>query len=151
MVALNLYTRHGSALINRPLRTADPSTLAPVKPFVGVLEAALAKLPFRAGAVERGVFQYPLDRLRRRLRDAAEHGDAAVLNDLQFFSASLTPGYASYYDVQFLVESKRGRYVAPWSNHAAEAEVLFPTDSLFEILDIVEAGSVTRVHLREVD
>ena len=85
--------------------------------------------------------------------DLSRYSPGTVVREPQFTSASLNPRsrYMRDNKVHFHIESKRSKYIAPWSERPDDVEVLFPTDALFVVREIEPDDGITRIFLEEID
>ncbi|MCA0154799.1 hypothetical protein LB823_01175 [Tsukamurella sp. M9C] len=94
--------------------------------MANAINAALAKLPDYSGQVVRGVDLSPAD--------LARYQPGAVVREAPFTSTTIDPTKAFSGNTRFIIQSTSGKYVEPLSAIPGEMEVLFPTDSLFQVL-----------------
>ncbi|MBK7891078.1 MAG: hypothetical protein IPJ84_09615 [Bdellovibrionales bacterium] len=145
VLALSYYTGSGYASINSALRKPENKRselerkiAAAVTPS---LNAALDKLKPYIGIVRRGA-ALPEDVL-------AEHKIVGhTIEYKSYVSTSLGLGWQRPH--LFVIHSRTGRYVAPYSSSYGEAEVLFKPGTKFKVLEVVEEGPVTKFVLDEV-
>jgi hypothetical protein len=123
--SLRNYTGGGYDL-NACLRngTASPDQLARAEQ----INQALAKLPDHVGPVTRRV-DLPPDVL-------AKYQPGEIVVERQFISSSSDPARALDSSVEMQIISKTGKEITPYSKFGdAEGEVLFKTDTPFEVVD----------------
>jgi hypothetical protein len=92
--------------------------------FVEVLNSALSKLPNYTGEVYRGTILPP--------NALAEHQVGAIVTYKAFTSASIGNGHNEIH--RFLIHSKTGKRITPFSVFSGEEEVLFQSGTQFRIM-----------------
>ncbi len=122
-VAFQFYTGSGYREINRALRTGGTSA-DKFKLMTAMIEAGLQKLSPYQGQVKRGA-QLPSEAL-------SKYQVGSVITEPAYTSTSLTSGFSAAH--QFVIKSVSGHYVAPYSAHPSEFEVLFSAGAKFKVL-----------------
>ena len=139
LVAVRDYTGGGYGALNRNLRSADAKRRERVGNFKRTLQAALARLPDSTGAKRRGAHLSAGEIARYRT------GDEIVET---FFVSSSKPFRGN---AQFVIQSRRGKDVQPYSQVPSEAEVLFAADTRFRVREVRVEGETTHIELEEID
>jgi hypothetical protein len=137
--ALEDYTSSGYGLMNVMLRQGptDEAMQRRVKDVCKALHRVGRKSQFK-GIVKRGSGNIPdMDGLKA----------GATFTDAGFFSTSYGTGFPG--DLQFIVESKTGINVTPYSRHKCEQEILFLPGTMFRITEVVRKGNTTFVGMYE--
>ncbi len=106
------------------------------------LNAALARLPDQPGTVKRGAM-LPESVLER-------YSVGAVVTEGAFTSTSTGPGFSGPH--RFLIYSRHGKRIEPYSAHPSEHEVLFAAGTRFRVLKVEpQDGDRLEIHLREIE
>ena len=139
--ALSDYTGLGYREMNPVLR-ADRVEPGPLQERIDAVSTALQKLPKYDGLVFRGTRLTP--------EQIAVYEPGKVVPEKAFTSTSADPDRAFGGNVRFVIDSRTGRDVAPYSNHP-EAEILFDRNTSFTVLDkqFDEKTGKTLIYLRE--
>lgn len=140
------YTTSDSAWgyrrLNAALRSLDPQRVADLRNYRDTLNAALAKLPDHPGIVRRGT--------TLSASQIAEHVKGSVITKHAFTSASV--GRAAFGgNVHFVIQSRHGKRIQPWSAYTGEREVLFAAGTRFRVLSVERVGGRTEIRLEELD
>ena len=123
LVAIRSYTEQAFRFLNKALREGG-SEASKYRNFVEVLNSALSKLPNYTGEVGRGT-SLPADAL-------AEHQVGATLIYKAFTSTSTETGHDEIH--RFIIRSKTGKRIAPFSVFSGEDEVLFRSGTRFRVV-----------------
>lgn len=115
VLALTGYTGKDHKVINEAMRRGG-TTLEQNKNQIELINNALKKFKTFKGTVRRGVNLPPAI--------LAEHQPGQVVDYKAYSSTSLGLGFSARH--QFVIHSKTGRYIAPYSKHRSEYEVLIP-------------------------
>jgi hypothetical protein len=121
IAAIKLYTGSAYHPLNKAIRSGLTES---VKPFMDVLNSALAKLKPYPGMVYRGA-DLPKERIEQH-----EPGEIVNYPGYTSTSAQLSHSGAD----QFVIHGKSGLYIAPFSGIHHEYEVLFPPNTRFKVL-----------------
>ncbi len=127
LLALTLYTGSYYGSLNKALRQGRAES---VKPFTDVLVSALKKIKPYTGTVKRGA-DLPAEA-------AKKYSVGAVVTYPGFTSSSVGTGFGGKYN--FVIRSKTGRLIAPYSGSYGELEVLFPAGARFKVLSMKTSG-----------
>ncbi|QXW44902.1 MULTISPECIES: DUF6861 domain-containing protein [Pseudomonas syringae group] len=140
--ALHGYTTNeGYVWINQALRGDAPLT-PQMEAFVAHATEGLGKLPpYTAGKTFRGTSLPP--NVLEKIKMGSSTSDSA------FFSTSAMPEKAFNGNVRIEVKGLSGRDVSFLSGHA-EAEVLYPPGTQFQVLNRIESGSTTHISYQEI-
>ncbi len=148
LTAIYAYTtndgRWSYKYLNEALRSDDPARIEKVRDFKETLEAALAKLPDYEGVVRRGA------RLSEGILAKYKHGELAPKDA---FRSTLAEGKSAFSGPhQFVIQSRHGKRIQPYSGHPREREVLFPPSARFLVTDVdpLPNGKV-EIEMMEVD
>lgn len=145
-VALHLWSQDtgGDALyvrVGRALR-GDANELAAVRPLIASIDAALRGVPHTAGIVQafRGMKPFPDADLWRQFL-VAHRRVGAVVEWRGYVATSETLDVARDFAAQdgyiFIIEhGGSARNIAAWSDHAGEAEWLFPRGTQFRVVAV---------------
>ncbi len=135
-------TRWGYSPLNEALRSGDEARIANVENYRDTLNAALARLPDQPGTVKRGAM-LPESVLER-------YSVGAVVTEDAFTSTSTGPGFSGPH--RFLIYSRHGKRIEPYSAHPSEHEVLFAAGTRFEVYEIKpgDGGQVT-IYMEEIE
>ena len=137
--------RWGYGPLNKALRSADRQRIAAVENYRQTLNAALARLPDHVGVVNRGT----------TLPEAAlaKYWPGATVTEEAFTSASTGSRFRGPH--RFVIHSRHGKWIEPYSAHGHEKEVLFAAGTRFKVLEVepAERGSnyAATIHLKEVE
>lgn len=143
LFSIKAYTGNLSREINSALRDKNyfPEARKNYTPYVETLKGALAKLKDYDQTVTRGVNYTPAD--------WEKHEKGELLTYDAFTSTSRLPIF-DHTNTRLIIRSKSGKYIAPFSSHFNEEEILFSPDTQFQVLDKkIEAGKMT-ITLEEV-
>ena len=130
----------GYGPVNSGLRSGDAKQIARFRNYRDTVNAALARLPDHTGVVRRGT-TLPSDELAR-------HRPGAVVTYDAFTSASTGSGYSGRH--RFLIQSRHGKSVEPYSAYRSELEVLFAAGTRFQVLAREDRGSYIEFRLKEL-
>lgn len=144
LVALRGYTSHREDadgnksdyyFMNKALREQNPDQLDAWGSYISSVSSGLSKLPAHEGTVYRG----------STLPESviANYKPGTTITEKSFFSTAVDPNKAFGGNVTYVIQSKRGRDIAPTS-HFPESEVLFAPGTNFNVLK-VEKGADGRV------
>ena len=134
-------TRWGYQRLNDALRSGDLKQRADVQNYKLTLNAALARLPDYVGTARRGTI-LPKNEL-------AKHKVGEIVAYEAFTSASTGTGFGGRH--RFVVQSKHGKQIQPYSAHGHEQEVLFAPGTRFRVLDRRDEGETVYITLEEVE
>ena len=126
---------------NEARRSGDLKRLAAVNDRTLTLNAALAKLPDHKGVVKRGSSLSP--------RDQARYVPGEVVVEEAFTSASTERPFGG--NTRFMIHSRHGKDIAPYSEHPNEKEVLFAAGTRFRVLDARRTGDNMTITLKELE
>ena len=148
LTAIYAYTtndgRWSYKYLNEALRSDDPVRRAKVEPHRRTLEAALAKLPDYEGIVKR--------KTGLTKEDLAKYKFGEIVQEPAFTSTSADGEAAFSGPHHFLVKSRHGKRIQPYSGHPAEREVLFPPSARFEVTRVkAVSGGGLQVEMTEID
>jgi len=144
LVALRGYTSHREDsegnksdyyAMNKALREGNQEQLDAWGSYISSVSSGLSKLPPHEGPVFRGT-TLPESVI-------ANYQPGQTITEKSFFSTAVDPSKAFGGNVTFVIQSKRGRDIAPTS-HFPESEVLFAPGTRFGVLK-VEKGADGRV------
>lgn len=139
-LALTAYTQSAFKAINQAMRTEED--LNKYQPAIMLIQSGLQKFSKYQGIVRRGV-EFP-----KAVLD--QHQPGQVVRYKSFSSTSLGRGFA-YKPHQLVIHSKKGRYIAPYSNLNMEDEVLF-APSQFKVLSREDqADGSVKIVMEEVE
>ncbi|MBK7891267.1 MAG: hypothetical protein IPJ84_10595 [Bdellovibrionales bacterium] len=146
--ALNYYTGEGYRTINSTLRNgskkvdgADKVEIEDVKSgVVPILNNGLERLRIYKGKVVRGA-SLPQEEVKK-------HVVGAVVTYPAYTSSSISNAFGGTH--RFIIHSKTGRYVDPFSASRGEREVLFKAGAKFKVLSVSKKGDSTVIVLDEV-
>ena len=105
------------------------------------LNAALARLPDYVGVVKRGT--------NLTAEQIALHVPGRIVTKEAFTSTSTGPGFPS--DVHFVIHSRHGKKIAPYSAYPKEGEVLFAAGTRFLVTKVERRGNRIKITMEEVD
>ena len=131
----------GYRLINEALRSGDRKQVARFKNYRDTVNDALARLPSHVGTVQRGT-TLPTGEL-------AEHQVGRVVTYEAFTSASTGSGFSGPH--RFVIQSRNGKSVEPYSAYRHEREVLFAAGTRFEVLRREDEGRRITIWLKELE
>ena len=127
--------------VNSALRSGDAKQIARFRHYRDTVNDALARLPDHVGVVRRGT-TLPSDELARHVPGAEVTYDA-------FTSASTGSGYLGRH--RFVIHSRHGKSVQPYSAYRGELEVLFAAGTRFRVLEVDETRSTVNITLQELE
>ncbi|GEM_PF-4940362 len=140
-LAVEDYTGSGFQQINEELRDGDESPR--VQRRRDRLNDFLDKLPDHQGEVYRGTDDtYDLSKYRDNV--------GGEITEDAFTSTSTDPEKAFNGPVRYVIFSKHGKFVDPYSSAEGEDEVLFKAGTKFRVLDFDEIGDETHIVLDEI-
>ncbi|MBK7891077.1 MAG: hypothetical protein IPJ84_09610 [Bdellovibrionales bacterium] len=146
VLSLYFYTGDGFTNLNKALRThptvQTPSARRYINTVVPVLNRALDRVKPYRGIVNRGAFDLPPEVL-------AQHQVGEVVEYKAYTSAAIDSGFDARY--RFVIHSKTGRYIAPYSKHNNEKEVLFKPGARFKVISIEKNPDHTVFTMEEVE
>ena len=133
---MNYYTGDGYRTVNSTLRRASKQTDAVDKVevedikdgFVPILNKGLERLRVYKGKVVRGATLPP--------EELKKHVVGAVVVYRAYTSTSISNGFGGLH--QFVIHSKTGRYIDPFSASGGEREVLFKPGTAFKVLSVTK-------------
>jgi len=151
--ALEEYTGSNYFKMNQVLR----KLIEPTANETGLIKntrTALAKpnLKLVQGSVFRGSNKLPED-VKKGLIEGATFQDAGFLSTSKDEDQSFLTQDSGFF---FRIQSKTGRFVAPYSRHKKEQEVLFQPNTMFRITSVKEGAQmsgfndVTIVEMEEI-
>ncbi|WP_069166897.1 ADP-ribosyltransferase [Nocardia altamirensis] len=138
--ALNRYVSDGS-VINKAIREGRELS-ADEKAWVANVNAGLDKMPPYEGVVTRRVELTP--------DEIARYKEGDNVTEHSFTSSSASPDAAKDRNVEFKIQSVNGKYIGHNGGSPEELEVLFRTDTRFEVIknETIDGGR-TVIILRE--
>lgn len=139
--ALQDYTSNGYQKLNEILRFSAGEKNEAYEAYRDVLNSALKKLNSYKGPVLRGTTLSP--------EQVALHQVGTIVTYPAFTSTSVTSGFGG--DQRFVIQSKNGHFIAPFSSSKTENEVLFPANTKFKVLNVEKTNDKTEITLEEVD
>lgn len=139
ILAIKWYTGNNYNWINGALRSGGPEA-EKVRPFQRMLDSALDKLRSFEGEVKRGTTLPP--------QIAEQHSEGKIVDYSAFTSTSLAKGFGGSH--QFVIKSKKGKYVGSHSTVYSEHEVLFKAGTKFKILSKETIDTTTKIVMEEV-
>ena len=124
-VALENYTGGFYMAVNPALWSGKD--LASLQPFVDYLSSALSHLPDYHGVVFR--------KIKMDDTQLAQHAVGQIVTYKGFTSTSIDDGFqSSARNVVLKIHSEHGHFIAPYSVHFSESEVLFDADTSFKVI-----------------
>ncbi len=145
LVSIYAYTTRGHSwsgvALNSALRDADERIRASAYNYRNTLLDALAKLPDHREEVYRGTNLRP--------DDLAKHQVDNTVLYAAFTSTSATAPYDG--PNRFVIQSKHGKCIQPYSAYATEHEVLFAAGTRFLVVRRVNDGDFIQIGLEELD
>lgn len=93
-------------------------------PYINLIRSGLKKLPDFRGRVFRGI--------SADVKQLKQYQPGAVVHEQSFFSSSKSQAFPG--NVQFEIQSKRGKHVGPLNNKDSEDEVMFLPGTKFKVL-----------------
>ena len=125
LLAVVGYTGGDFQIINSSLWRQSKRDLTTLKPYIGALSSALAKLPSYQGTVYRITY----------MRDRHALDPGRVVTPQGFTSTSM-PGGGSMVsgDVKLIIQSKTGKRIDYFSDAPYESEVLFAPGARFKVV-----------------
>ncbi|MDN3359933.1 ADP-ribosyltransferase domain-containing protein [Actinomadura sp. DC4] len=143
-VALHYYTT--SEELNGAMRTGDLAALEHFAPVIKGMVSALNEMPQHSGLVFRRIYLEP-----HQLHHLDVYRPGTVLREPSFISSSDDPKLKVGGNIEYVIESRTGRIVAPHLHaRPQEREVIFTPDRHFLVLDSEEIPGGKRVYLREL-
>lgn len=122
--AIRWFTATEFSTLNSALHKGGVSA-EQIEPMKRLLDGALKKLNPLVGMVRWGV---------NLSKDAdLAHQPGQIVSSSAYASASLSGGFSASH--KFVIKSKTGRYIGPYSSAFAEDEVLFRANTKFKILE----------------
>jgi hypothetical protein len=142
--ALYDYTSSGYGLLNKRLRFAPKTMEEDVHRRVKNVCQAMHRVFLKTH--HRGIVKRGSSNLSAPEMEALQPG--ATYSDAGFFSTSYDKGFPG--PLQWVVLSKTGINVTPYSAHEKEKEILFLPGTLFRILWVKKEGETTTVGMEEI-
>ena len=122
LVSISWYTGYGSGDLNAALRSGNAAELKRVDNFRRTLDDALRRLPDARGRMRRGADLTAAQR--------AEYRPGSEIVEPLFVSSSKP----FRRNTRFVIHSRHGKNVEPYSQVPDESEVLFAADTRFRVL-----------------
>lgn len=147
LLSLGFYTSEFYRDLNKVMREKSPDSgeFKTYQPFIKTLNGALDKLRIRSGVVHRVVL-LPDEQVKE-----FEEGKNVVFSSFTSTSrASLYSKYEDAHQTGFIIHSKTGKYIAPFSVHKYEEEVLLPPDVKLKVIKKTKRKNSWLIELEEV-
>lgn len=139
MAAISFYSLSGYRCMNEYLWSPS-SANDKVQLLINAVNSGLRKLPAYKGLVRRGTtLPAPVK---------AQHIKGAVVNYQAFTSTSTESGFSE--TDMFYIFSANGRPIMGFAKLRSEAEVLFPSNTRFKILDVIKKNGKDHYIMKEV-
>lgn len=121
--------------LNTLLRTGNHSNASSLLILAINLTDALSKLPNEVGMSFRVIRDYPTF--------AAEYVSGSVVMEQSFLSSSRNPRNSFPGQIYFTLFGRSGSFIGGMSDFLAEDEILFPSQTKFEVLKVVHLADGT--------
>lgn len=139
--AIYLYSKGAYRVVNPALWGTDKKLRQEVRPYTDVFSSAMRKLGNYQGEVLRGVSGFPESVL-------AQHQVGKVVTYGAYTSTAVDKPFAG--KIQFVIQSKTGHYISPFSQFWSEGEVLFDAGTKFEITRREDRAGEIKIWMKEV-
>ena len=146
LVAIKGYTSADYQKLNDALRSKDTAKLKAVDPYIKVAESGLSQLPSFEGVVYRGVDLNDLPEV------LSKYKVGQTITEDAFTSSSLTKRASFKRDTLMIIESKTGKDVSVLSDYPKQKEILFKSNTKFEVerISVDESTGKRIIRLKEV-